>query len=412
MSGGPRGMLRDEGGYVAKPQNALVLWPTQGQTNWIAVDPPRVWDMLRHEDDELGWEQVRGLRALASLLSAQADKLARYGDTLAQMWPADQSNAAALVLDRLDQLVASMRADSATAIQNALAIDGIMTATAKAKREVYEVVKQWESTTHDGGPEWWDREATRLSYLTEQTMTATERAIRDHRAQITMPLLPSEAPKDPRRPIKTPEPKPVTAPKTTVSSGPSPRGPVTIPTLPGYPPLVTAPPGGGPELQGVVPPVPAAPGQPVSMLPIAPGSPYAPYGGGYVLPGPGVGPSGYVVALPPPGSNAAATISSMRTNGGAVPGMLPMPMGAPGQMAARDGGQSGRRSADTRWEVAQGVPPVIHPPHSSSATESTLEETEVRFREWFTQTAMPWRSAETPEEQMPIVTIRRGATPS
>ncbi|GAA1388300.1 hypothetical protein [Catellatospora chokoriensis] len=417
MNTGPVGMLRDEGGYVAKPQDALVLWPTHGQTNWIAADPPRVWDMLRHEDDELGWEQVKGLRALASLLTAQADKLAGYRDALAQMWPADQSTAASLALNRLDVLIASMRADSGTAIQNALAIDGIMTVTANAKREVHEIVKQWELTTHEGGPEWWDREAARLSYVTEQTMTATERAIRDHRAQITMPLLPSEAPKDLRKPIEEPgpekerDPDPVPSPKTTVSSSRPARGPITIPSLPGYPPLVTTPVGNGPELQSATPPAPATPGQPVSMLPIAPGNPYAPYGGGYVLPGPGVGRNGYVVALPPPGSNSAAVVSSARGNAVASPGMMPMPMGVPGQVASRDGSQSGRRGADTRWEVTRGVPPVIGPEHSTSAAEPTQEEIETQFREWFTQTAMPWRTTEA-REQMPIITIRRGATSS
>ncbi|BCJ70921.1 hypothetical protein CS0771_04650 [Catellatospora sp. IY07-71] len=414
MITGPKGMLPAEGGPIVTGEFALTQWPTEGTTNWTAVDPPRVWDMLRHEDDELGWEQVRGLRALATLLMAKADKLSRHRDALARLWPAEQSKAAGLALQRIDDLIGSMRADSETAIQNALAIDGIMTATAKAKREVQRVVEAWELTTNDGGPEWWDREATRLSYVTEQTMTATERAIRDHRAQITLPT-PSESFKGSWKPVAGPEPVKDRTTASGTGRPPFPPTTVAVPPKPGYPPLVTPPSGAGPDLQGITPPVPAVPGQPVSMLPIAPGNPYAPYGGAYVLPGPGVGPSGYVVSLPPPGSNAPATVSGGNRGGsGGMPGMMPMPIGGPAQAASRGEGGGYRRSADTRWQLAHGVAPVIYPDQLSASPAPpapTPEETEAQFRDWFTQTAMPWRNSGEPDAPAPIVTIRRGASP-
>ncbi|GIG04521.1 hypothetical protein Cco03nite_12210 [Catellatospora coxensis] len=403
-------MLRHEGGYTATSQDALTRWPTQGRTNWVAVDPPRVWDMLRHEDDELGWEQVKGLRAMASLLMAQADKLTRQRDTLARMWPADQSQAAAMALRRLDILIASMRQDSEDAIQNALAIDGIMAATAKAKREVHKIVQAWELTTNDGGPEWWDREATRLSYLTEQTMDATERAIREHRSQIVSPAPQSiqtsaglEAPPPP------PPPTTSTTTRDSTVGPPRPRALIVPPPVPGRPPFIEPLPSDtGPDLQGYIPPAPALPGQPVSMLPISPGSPYAPYGGAYVLPGPGVGQNGYVVALPPAGSGAAATVyTPPRTSSAGMPGMMPIPMGGPGQ-TTQSGDGAYRRTANTRWEIAYGVSPVIQPGHSTETREPSAQETEETFRQWFTQSAMPWRLDSEPMAQAPIVTIRRG----
>lgn len=394
------------------------MWPTQGQTNWVSVDPPRAWDMLRNEDDWRGWEQVRALRAMASLLMAQAEKLARHREALAHMWPADHSPAASEALKRIDSLIAWMRQDSEAAIQNALAIDGIMAATAKAKREVGKVVEDWELTTEDGGPEWWDREATRLSYVTEQTMNSTERAIRDHRASIVMP-----AALQFREPMKTlGGPKPGDNPPPPSGGGPRPArvvtgdigAPVVPPTLPGYPPLITDPSGNpSPDLQGSLPPVPATPGQPVSMLPIAPGNPYAPYGGAYVLPGPGVGQSGYVVALPQPGSGGAPAISTpARGAGSAGPGFMPMPMGGLGGQPDRGGaGSTGRRSGDTRWEVASGVPQIIQPNKLTLPTESSPEQVEEDFRQWFTQTAMPWRTEPESNSPAPIVTIRRGTPP-
>ncbi len=412
------GMLADEGGFVARPQEALTRWPTQGQTNWVAVDPPRVWDMIRLEDDELGWEQAKGLRTLSSLLSAQADKLLRHRHAIAERWPAEQSPAASIALKRIDQLIASMRRDSEFALQNALALDGIMSATAKAKSEVHRVVQAWELTTTDGGPEWWGQEATRLSYLTEQTMTAMERTIRDHRAQVVLPVAvrnvdatPLPAP-DPKTPVRLNGPGTGKDLSTHPAGGYGPPPVAAPPPLPGYPPLISSPPD-GPELQGVNPPVPAVPGQPVSMLPIAPGNSYAPYGGAYVLPGPGVGQNGYVVALPKPGSGAAPSISSVGGGQGA-PGMMPMPMGGPmGQPGGGGGSSSYRRSADTRWAVAQGVSPVIQPMTSDlTVAEPSAEETEEEFRRWFTQTSMPWRAEEDSTEPAPIVTIRRGAASS
>ncbi|GIF98431.1 hypothetical protein [Catellatospora citrea] len=417
MTGHQSGMLSSEGGYVATPQGALTIWPTVGTTNWVAVDPPRVWDMLQHEDDALGWEQVHGLRAYASVVTAQADRLSRHRTELAQIWPAEQSQAAEIALKKLDKMIGLLRSDTEAAIQNALAIQGIMEATAKAKREVHKVVEDWELTTNDGGPEWWDREATRLSYLTEQTMVATERAIRDNRAQIVEPpdwrvvdeqvvgpVLPL------RQSVNDESPPSPPAGRTDAYSRTNPR-PIP-PSLPGYPPLVNLPsPESGPDLQGSIPSVPATPGQPVSMLPISPGNPHAPYGGAYVLPGPGVGPNGFVVALPPPGSGGSPIVSPARASG-AAPGMMPMPMGGPfGQQGGRGGDTAYRRGSVTRWEVTEGVAPVIRP-ETPSQTGTSAEETEEQFRQWFTQTAMPWRNGVTTNDPAPIVTIRRGAIPS
>ncbi len=395
------------------------MWPTQGQTNWVSVDPPRVWDMLRNEDDARGWEQVKALRAMASLLMAQAEKLARHREALAHMWPADHSPAASVALKRIDSLIAWMREDGEAAIQNALAIDGIMAATAKAKHEVHNVVEDWELTTEDGGPEWWDREAARLSYLTEQTMNATERAIRDHRSTIVMPAVLLF--REPMTMLGGPEPGDNPPPPPPPPGGGRPRparvvagdmgAPVVPPTLPGYPPLITDPSGApSPDLQGSLPPVLATPGQPVSMLPIAPGNPYAPYGGAYVLPGPGVGPNGYVVALPQPGSGGAATISTpARGANSGAPGLMPMPMAGPGGQLDRGGaGSAGRRNGDTRWEVAGGVPPIIQPANPTVPAGSSPEQVEEDFRQWFTQTAMPWRTEPESSAQAPVVTIRRG----
>ncbi|MEU8075730.1 hypothetical protein AB0B31_09765 [Catellatospora citrea] len=411
------GMLSSEGGYVVTPQGALMLWPTVGKTNWIAVDPPRVWDMLQHEDDARGWKQVTGLRAYVTLVTAQADRLSGHRDALAQIWPAEQSQAATGALAKLDDMIDLLRADSEAAMQNALALHGIMEATAKAKREVHKIVKAWELTTNDGGPEWWDREATRLSYVTEQTMVATERAIRDHRAQMVLPpdwkRVDDGTQAATRLPLRETTTTATTTPMTISSSQPHSRTNrlPTPPSLPGRPPLVSLPPlEAGPDLQGAAPPVPATPGQPVSMLPIAPGNPYAPYGGAYVLPGPGVGPNGYVVALPAPGSGATPVVSQARAGGGS-PGMMPMPMGGPfGQPGGR-GEVPYRRGAGTHWEVAQGVTPVIQP-EGSSRIVPTEQETEEQFRQWFTQTAMPWRNDDSANTPTPIVTIRRGAGPS
>jgi hypothetical protein len=315
-------------------------------------------------------------------------------------------------LKKLDKMIDLLRHDCEAAIQNALAIQGIMEATAKAKREVYRFVRAWELTTNDGGPEWWDREATRLSYMTEQTMESTERAIRDHRAQIMVPP-------DWRSIDKAEETGPLAPLRTELNSGPPSTGPSSVhgqkslrptpPSLPGRPPLVSLPPPAeGPDLQGSIP---AVPGQPVSMLPIAPGNPYAPYGGAYVLPGPGVGPNGYVVALPAPGSGGTPVVSSTRASGGPT-GMMPMPMGGPfGQQGGRSGETAHRRGTSTRWEVVQGVAPVIQPDGASRSTPS-VKETEEQFRQWFTQTAMPWRHDDTADGPAPVVTIRRGAIPS
>lgn len=381
------------------------------QANWPAFDIPRTADILRPENDKLGWEQVTGFRQLDELLRAHYSALMLHRNALANAW---QSPAAEAVLQHIDTFMAQLLSDANCAATTAWALNDIMATQAQTKIRIDELRHQWDDVTSDWTPEWWDHAANELNTKAVSIMDETDKALRDHRARITVP----EAHKLPFA-----DALPLAPTDVTTESGPSesPSG-RQIPPVPGHEPIVsrsdTPETGNGPGLAGAPAPVPATPGQPVSMLPVPPGNPYAPYGGAYILPGPGVGRGGYVVQMPQPsrGSTAltpgfagSASPARVGSPGTASSGMMPIPMNAGGNPAGagRNGSKRGGR-ADTVWEVEKGVPPVIEGLSDHSYIEGRPSaKQEADFQDWFAQLAYPWRQDSKSNNQEPQVILRK-----
>lgn len=227
-------------------------------TAWGAYDVPRLWDAVRQEDAPLGWEQVCGLRRRADLLAAHVDDLRARRDRLADAW---HGPAALALLGRWDALITTAAEETSHLTVAARGLHGIMTALGAAKQRIEPLARQWDGITSDWIPDFWDEVAAELNDEARTAMLVAAAEIRDHRSR-----LPSGSPAGDTSPP---------------------------PPLPGYAPATAV----GAHVTGVPNPVPAVPGQPVSMLPIPPGNPYAPQGGAYLLPGPGVGQHGRVVHM-------------------------------------------------------------------------------------------------------------------
>ncbi len=282
-------------------------------TAWDAYDVPRLWDAVSREDEPMGWEQVCGLQRRADLMGAHADGLRARRGVLADAW---QGPAATTMLGRWDAMIATADEEASSLTTAAHGLHGIMSALTGAKKRIEPLHRQWGDITSDWIPEFWEEVAAELNDDARTAMLVAAAEIRDHRGRIGV----------------TPSPVGATTPP---------------PALPGYRPA-----SGG--LAGAPMPVPAVPGQPVSMLPIPPGNPYAPQGGAYLLPGPGVGPYGYIVQMA----------------GAATPPPVPR-----------------RRSS---WDIPVGVPPVIQP--VTNAPGKPTPESVERFDGWFKAFATPWRT--------------------
>lgn len=367
--------------------------------NWNAYDVPRLWDIVRLEDDKLGWEQINGFRQLSELLVDQYRRLRTQMTNLADAWRAP---AADVLLSRLDGFSLSLLSDAHCAATTANALDGIMTTYANARMKIGVLENHWNNVTSDWVPEWWDQAAAELNTEAAKVMLETDTAVRDHRSRIIIPA----------EPWATKESAEANA-QTESSSG----SPLLVPAVPGKSPTVESDGGsndrrteaGGPWLAGLPPKVPAVPGEPVSMLPIPPGNSYVPSGGAYILPGPGVGPGGYVVSMPTrataPGAVRSPVFGGGDARGANATNMVPMPMSSPAV-----GGQTSnvlyRRKANYVWHIDRGVPPVIKPVDDETIIPNRPSpQQEEAFKEWFAELAYPWRRP--PADGEPLVVLRK-----
>jgi uncharacterized protein YukE len=371
-------------------------------TEWTAYDVPRLWDIVRLEDDQLGWEQIKGFSQLSDLLTDQYRRLRAQWTSLSDAW---QGPAADAVLSRLDTFSVALLSDAHCAATTATALHGIMSTYADARAKVGRLSDHWNNVTSDWIPEWWDQAAAELNTEGAHIMREADQAVRDHRFGI---IIPSQSEGQIFHPLMTSD----SDDPTGRSSG------TVVPATPGHMPAAMpggehqseGGVGGGLELADMPSQTPASPGQPVSMLPIPPGSPYAPNGGAYILPGPGVGRGGYIVPTPGRGSFGGGGSPALRgtnfNNGSNGTNMMPVPMS--GATAPRqNSGVLYRRSANYVWHVEKGVPPIIEPIDDDTVIPNQPSpQQEEAFKEWFAELAYPWRAGAANEPQ---VILRRVA---
>jgi hypothetical protein len=412
------------GEFIGPVQTILTAQPTfvAKNTDWNSFDVPRMWDMVRDEASQAAWAQARGWENLAQLLAAQHDSLKRLRDDLMAGWDPTISLGAQAYFKAVDRLLGSMREDAFAHSSTARGVDGILAALQVAREKIGPMKTEWDSVTTDLVPEWWDSAAAELNEKARRVMIESDAAIADHRTNVVIPAALGRSIWDPHAP-------PVitgtgtgagtaTGRGTSRSAGDDVNPP---PPIPGYDPLLAGGAMGayGPTLEGLVQPVAAVPGSPISVLPVPPGNPYAPGGGAYVLPGPGVGRGGWITPMPigtrngsgggvggqGRGVGAGLTSNSKSMASG---GILPMaaPMGASGRRG--DATSEGRRVRDVVWEVSQGVDPVIGATDLAEwrTKQAQRDEEEARFVDWFASVATPW------SDDLKVTITRRPEEPS
>jgi hypothetical protein len=376
--------------YPALPeQPTFPTWSTQ----WKAYDVPRLWDIVRLENDQLGWDQINGFRQLSDLLVDQYRRLRTQWEHLGAAWAGP---AADVYLSRLDSFCVSLLADGHCASTTANALHGIMSTFASARTKIGALAEDWDHVTSDWVPEWWDQAASELNAEAAKVMLDADISVRDHRSRIIIP----------DQTLTTID---HASGLSAIPAALTDQVPSYIPPVPGYAPSIQSAGHSEALLAGLPPIAPAVPGQPVSMLPIPPGSQLLPYGGAYVLPGPGVGPGGYVI--PMPGhvfSGQDARFSAVPTQGAVSGSVVPLPLTATPNVQGASG-QLYRRRNTVVWHVDKGVPPVIEPVDDRTMipNQPTVQQEEA-FKEWFAELAYPWRANARSTE--PQVILRRVPT--
>ncbi len=357
--------------------------------NWHAYDIPRLYDIVRREDDEIAWQQARGFENLAQLLLSHHDSLRCQRDSLSDAWSPDTSPAAARFFPLLDELIRSMAEDAIAHASTSRGMHAILTALKTLKEQIGQLKREWDRITTDWVPEWWDHAAEDVNRRARELFQKMDATVGDYRQQLVIPSLYT----DPDRAAGMAIPEPHSAPMSLArrrSHAQAAGGDPAIAAVPAEPTVPPPPTPGhdpvlrrGPELQGVanVPqPVLAAPGAPISLLPVPPGNIHLPGGGAYVLPGPGIGRGSWVYPMPP-------STPAPPGPGGVGPAASPAAGGL-----GRAGGDAARPVKRIMvWQIACGVPPVIGEASPADAlADEQLRLASESFADWFSDLATPW----------------------
>ncbi len=289
-------------------------------TAWDAFNTPRLWSMVKDEDDAVGRAQVSAWRTLAGSVSDQRAALVAAKAELVAAWPPEQNDSAAAFVGELDTLIARLDMASADAETTATGLDRIMNALQTAKREIEPLWEQYKDKSDDLVPRWFDSAEDELDEQARRAMIAAESTVQDSVALLRVPEPYQLQPKELKDDI---EELPTGGSGSTLSGSGGgagagisvavPHDPV--PPLPGREPIVPdigagggaiggVVGGGGPDLAGVItPPPPTTVPGPLpgggAPLPVPGGGGGG--GGGLNPIVPGVLPGGLGVGGVPPG---------------------------------------------------------------------------------------------------------------
>ena len=124
-------------------------------TAWGSFNTPRLWAMVKDEDDAVGRAQVSAWRSLAGSVRDQRAALVTARADLVAAWPEENASAAAF-LRELDILIARLDSASADAESTATGLDRIMNALQTARREIEPLWEQYKDKSDDLVPRWFD----------------------------------------------------------------------------------------------------------------------------------------------------------------------------------------------------------------------------------------------------------------
>ncbi len=364
-----------------------------GCTDWSRFDVPALAGFV-NEDLSSGWAQVSAWWQAYDLTREHLTVLRRARETIVRVWPPQTNRAAAVYLDQLDALIASMDNMRIAAEANGRALTGILTVLDNTRGTVDGLHERWRQQQQSlwseagavasaaaGNPAGLvdvsvalasSDEKTRLNAQAQATMRATDQAVYEYLPQLVIPAGRREGHGD----LKPLAPG---ASDGDASGAQADQGSLRAPVIPRPDPIVVPvadPAGGGSALSGgtspawsgipvAVPgsdqPMPAAKGVPGGDGP--PGSPWmeTPVGrvlrSGAVIGAPAVEPASRSVGqlAADARDSAGRGASGVGPEGGLLGG---------GVGSGRSPDRRLRRTMppDTEWPLRPGVPSVLEPP--------------------------------------------------
>ncbi|XVU24692.1 hypothetical protein ACQPZJ_47035 [Actinoplanes sp. CA-054009] len=156
-------------------------------TNWAAYNTPRLWSMVKDEDDPLARSQVGAWRQLAGSVRSEKDALVAARADLVAVWPPEENASAAAFVGQLDNLIARLDTASADAETTANGLDNVLNALAGAKERIRPLWEQYKDKSSDVVPRWFDSAEDEIDDQARRHMMDAERAVSDAVAMLKVP---------------------------------------------------------------------------------------------------------------------------------------------------------------------------------------------------------------------------------
>jgi hypothetical protein len=155
--------------------------PPGGCVNWTAFDVPTIWAMLAYEDGTLSVEQANAWNRTYDLLASHAKNLQALRDGLAERWPPERSEASAVFLEYLDELIGAVNPTSYASSSNAVVLSDLIDTLAAAKGELAPLHQQWQAGTGD------PKLQAELNARAAKIMASTDVAVYQHGQRFVVP---------------------------------------------------------------------------------------------------------------------------------------------------------------------------------------------------------------------------------
>ncbi|MEU8612648.1 hypothetical protein AB0C29_32120, partial [Actinoplanes sp. NPDC048791] len=270
-------------------------------TAWGSYNTPRLWAMVKDEDDPEAWRQVSAWGEISGAMKDQRALLLKAREALVTAWPPEQNNSAAAFVAEVDKLIGRMDAAKTEADDTATGLANILEALRQAKRNIEPLWEQYKQKSDDLVPAWWDNAEEELDKQAQSHMITAEQVVQDNVGRLRVPDPYVLDPIDPHYERETlPDDdrsgsgSSGAAPATASSGGRGGAGGVSVPVphdpvppLPGRDPIVPegSPSGGsGPGLAEVISPPVVSPGPVSTPGVLSPGAPSPGVGGPGIVP--------------------------------------------------------------------------------------------------------------------------------
>ena len=156
-------------------------------TAWGSYNTPRLWAMVKDEDDPEAWRQVVAWGAISSAVKDQRSLLLKAREALVAAWPPERNKSSEAFVREVDELIGRMDAARSEADDTSTGLANILEALRQAKNNIRPLWEQYKDKSDDLIPAWWDNAEDELDKQAQAHMLTAEMIVQDSVARLRVP---------------------------------------------------------------------------------------------------------------------------------------------------------------------------------------------------------------------------------